>query len=230
MVEARSYGDDCGVARGLDLVGERWALLVVRELLLGPKRFADIQDGLSGISPNVLSQRLRELEARRIVERIELGPPLRVHLYQLTPLGRGLEPVVVHLGRWGAQFPHLSSARLGVDSMMLGIKAMFVCRTRDQAATIQDGPVFTIVIADETFVITAGGDHRDVRRLGMDEQLDPSRVVATATVEAGVLRSMFAGTLPVDTAVAEGDLRLVGDPEARSALAQLLGEAAGLAA
>jgi DNA-binding HxlR family transcriptional regulator len=88
MPPTRTYGDPCGVARSLDVVGERWALLVVRELLLGPKRFADLRAGLPAMSPNVLSQRLRELEGHGIVQRRELGPPVRVHLYELTPWGR----------------------------------------------------------------------------------------------------------------------------------------------
>src|SRR5436305_8974178 len=101
MTSKRTYGDRCGIARALDRVGERWALLVVRELLLGPKRFGDLRAGLPGASPNVLSQRLRELEDAGVVRRRRLPPPAGVRVYELTEWGRELEPVVLHLGRWG---------------------------------------------------------------------------------------------------------------------------------
>src|SRR5919106_2428034 len=106
-MRSRTYGDPCGVARSLDLVGERWALLIVRELLLGPKRFNDLLTGLPGASPNVISQRLRDLVAQGVVERRDLGPPARVHLYDLTERGRELEPVLLLLGRWGGHAPPL---------------------------------------------------------------------------------------------------------------------------
>ncbi|GAA1037885.1 hypothetical protein GCM10009557_52510 [Virgisporangium ochraceum] len=85
----RSYDDPCGIARALNAVGERWALLVVRELAFGPKRFTDLRAGLPGVSDNVLSQRLRELEAVDVVRRHRLGPPSRAHVYELTPHGEG---------------------------------------------------------------------------------------------------------------------------------------------
>src|SRR4051794_8877474 len=103
----RSYADRCGIARALDLIGERWALLVVRELLLGPKRFTDLRSGLPTVGPDVLSQRLRELEAAGIVARTTLAPPGRRRLYELTKRGTQLEPVILALGRFGsvAAFP-----------------------------------------------------------------------------------------------------------------------------
>jgi DNA-binding HxlR family transcriptional regulator len=97
----RSYGQFCGVARALDLVGERWALLVVRELILGPKRFTDLAAGLPGIGTNVLTARLRELEQGGVVQRRVLAPPAGSTVYELTPYGRELEPVLLALGRWG---------------------------------------------------------------------------------------------------------------------------------
>jgi DNA-binding HxlR family transcriptional regulator len=98
----RTYGQYCGVARALDLVGERWALLVVRELLLGPKRFTDLLDGLPGVSTNVLATRLRSLQRAGVVERRLLPPPAASSVYELTAYGRALEPAVAALGRWGA--------------------------------------------------------------------------------------------------------------------------------
>jgi len=122
----RTYGDRCGIARALDLVGERWALLVVRELLLGPKRFTDLRAGLPNIGPDVLSQRLRELEERGVVRRDKLPPPAASQVYELTDWGRELEPIVLGLGRWGSQAPVPSAdAPLGPDAAMLALKTMF---------------------------------------------------------------------------------------------------------
>src|SRR3954447_14492547 len=101
----RTYGDPCGVARALDVVGERWALLVVRELLLGPKRFTDLHRGLGSVSQNVLTQRLQELEAVGIVRRRRLGPPAATQVYELTEEGAAIEPILVELGRWGRHRP-----------------------------------------------------------------------------------------------------------------------------
>ena len=105
MAIKRTYDDSCAAAHALDLVGERWALLVVRELLLGPKRFTDLRAGLAHVSPNVLSQRLRELESAGVVRRRKLPPPAASRIYELTEWGEGLEPVVISLGRWGARSP-----------------------------------------------------------------------------------------------------------------------------
>src|ERR687889_1125250 len=100
MATLRTYGDGCAIAHGLDLVGERWALLLVRELLLGPKRFTDLKNGLPSASPNVISERLRELERGGIVMRDKLPPPAGSRVYKLTDWGRGLEEMIVSLGRW----------------------------------------------------------------------------------------------------------------------------------
>src|SRR3978361_1634501 len=102
MSTARDYEDPCGTARALGVVGERWALLVVRELLLGPKRFSQLRRGLHGVSPNVLSQRLRELDEAGIVRRDTLPPPASVAVYELTERGAALEPILIELGRWGS--------------------------------------------------------------------------------------------------------------------------------
>src|SRR3990170_3687429 len=101
----RTYDDACAAAHALDLIGERWALLVVRELLLGPKRFTDLKAGLPGASPNVLAQRLRDLEGVGIVRRRKLPPPAASRVYELTEWGLELEPAIISLGRWGARSP-----------------------------------------------------------------------------------------------------------------------------
>jgi DNA-binding HxlR family transcriptional regulator len=101
----RSYGDVCGIARALDVVGERWALLVVRELLLGPQRFSDLRRALPNAASNVIADRLRELEGRGVVTRRTLPPPAGSSVYELTAWGRDLEPIVLALGDWGIRVP-----------------------------------------------------------------------------------------------------------------------------
>ena len=124
--QRRTYGDRCGVARALDVVGERWALLVVRELLLGPKRFSDLRRGLPNVSPDVLSQRLRGLEAAGILEHRTLDPPASVQVYELTARGRALEPVVLELGRWGSvEETGDGAAAMGSDSAVIALKTLF---------------------------------------------------------------------------------------------------------
>ena len=126
MDNERSYRQFCGVARGLDLVGERWALLVVRELLLGPRRYTDLAGGLPGVSTNVLSTRLRQLERSGVVQRRVLPPPAASAVYELTPYGRDLEPIVLALGRWGARSlgPHGEEA-LCSHWLALALKSFF---------------------------------------------------------------------------------------------------------
>src|SRR5436189_5833106 len=102
----RTYGESCAASHALDLVGERWALLIVRELLLGPKRFTDLRAGLPAISPNVLTQRLEELERAGVLRRRKLLPPAGAWVYELTEWGLDLEPVIIALGRWGARSPY----------------------------------------------------------------------------------------------------------------------------
>src|ERR1700694_602074 len=125
MAGRRKYGEGCAVSHALDVIGERWALLVVRELLLGPKRFTDLRAGLDGISPNVLTQRLEELEQVAIVRRRKMAPPAGAWGYELTEWGTQLEPVVVALGRWAARSPFLPEGPLGVDSLILSFRTMF---------------------------------------------------------------------------------------------------------
>jgi DNA-binding HxlR family transcriptional regulator len=126
MTPMRTYGDRCGVARGLDVVGERWALLVVRELLLGPKRFTDLRAGLPNVGPDVLAQRLRELEGSGVVRRRKLAPPSGPRVYELTNWGRELEPVVIGLGRFGSRAPFpAGEAELGADAFAIALKTVF---------------------------------------------------------------------------------------------------------
>lgn len=127
MATKRSYEDGCATAHALDLIGERWALLVVRELILGPKRFTDLRAGLPAISPNVLTQRLEELEAANVIRRRKLPPPASSWVYELTGWGLELEKVIMALGRWGARSPGLMEVQhpLSIDALVLSFRTMF---------------------------------------------------------------------------------------------------------
>jgi DNA-binding HxlR family transcriptional regulator len=121
----RSYDDACGAAHALDLVGERWALLVIRELMLGPKRFGDIRAGLPGISANVLTQRLEGLEGAGVLARRRLPPPASAQVYELTPWGYEAEPIFQALGRWAARSPsHDPRLPLSTASLLLSFRTM----------------------------------------------------------------------------------------------------------
>jgi DNA-binding HxlR family transcriptional regulator/putative sterol carrier protein len=126
-VSDRIYGSYCGIAYALELVGERWALLVVRDLILSPKRFTDLRRGLPRIPSNVLSARLKELEEAGIVRRRLLPRPQTGVVYELTEFGQELEEVVLRLGLWGART--LGEPRpedtVNPDSMMLALRATF---------------------------------------------------------------------------------------------------------
>jgi DNA-binding HxlR family transcriptional regulator len=164
MIGRRTYGDPCGIARALDIVGERWALLVVRELLLGPKRFTDLRAGLPNLSPDVLSQRLRDLEAAGILERRKLAPPAASQVYELTERGRELEPVVIALGRWGSTAPlPPEGIEIGADSTVLGLRTLFEPGTADGfEATVElrlQEHTFSAQVADGSFEVVRGPAH-----------------------------------------------------------------------
>lgn len=138
MPTQRGYRQACGVARGLDIVGERWSLLVVRELLFGPKRFTDLQQALPTASPNALSDRLRELADAGVVRRRHMPPPGNVRVYELTAWGRGLEPIVVALGTWAlAAPPTAEQLFVSADSAMLTIRTYFMPTPQRPAATLR---------------------------------------------------------------------------------------------
>jgi DNA-binding HxlR family transcriptional regulator len=135
----RVYDDACGTAHGLELIGERWALLVLRELMLGPRRFSQLRADLPGISANVLTQRLGELEARGLVVKKKLPPPANVQVYEATEWGLEAEPIVQTLGRWAARSPrHDPTLPISGVSILLSVRTMFDRRKiGDLAATIQ---------------------------------------------------------------------------------------------
>jgi len=121
----RRYDDACGTAHALDLIGERWALLVLRELMLGPKRFSDIRADLPGISANTLTQRLEGLEAVGLVVRRRLPPPAAAQVYELTQWGYEAEPIIQTMGRWATRSPaHDPTMPLSATSLMLSFRTM----------------------------------------------------------------------------------------------------------
>ena len=143
----RTYGDRCGIARALDAVGDRWALLVVRELLLGPKRFTDLRAGLPKVSPDVLAQRLRELEAAGVLRRDTLPPPAASQVYELTERGRALKTVVLELGRWGSGEP-ANDGPLGPDAAVIALMTMFRGDLEGTFELRLDGHAFRVEAAD----------------------------------------------------------------------------------
>ena len=162
MISERSYNQYCGVARALDLVGERWALLIVRELVLGPKRFTDLREGLPGVATNVLSNRLRQLERDGIVGRRRLPPPAPAQVYELTEYGRELVPIMLALGRWGASTmgPRTTAQSIRSEWLAVALKAFFDSESaRGLSAAIGldlDGARFTIQVDDGRLEITPG--------------------------------------------------------------------------
>lgn len=171
----RRYDDACGTAHGLELIGERWALLVVRELMFGPKRFGDLRASLPGLSANVLTQRLEGLEAAGIVRRRKLPPPASVQVYGLTPWGQEAEPIISELGRWAARSPrHDPTLPLSPASMMLSFRTMFDAEKAGEARM-----VLGFRFGEEAFVVTVAEGTLTARR----DHPDDAEVVVTATPE-----------------------------------------------
>jgi DNA-binding HxlR family transcriptional regulator len=197
----RTYAQYCGLAYALDLVGERWALLIVRDLLLGPRRFTDLQRGLPGIPSNVLSARLRELEENGIVLRRVLPRPASGVAYDLTEYGRELEEIVLRLGLWGARSlgePHAGDV-VTPSAIVVALRAAF-----------QTGAARGVRAAYEVRVGEAVVHARvDRGRLEAGEGPLPG---ADVVLEAGpTLRSVMAGEVSMDDAIAAGGISATGD-------------------
>lgn len=162
MNSDRTYNQYCGVARALDLIGERWALLIVRELVLGPKRFTDLREGLPGIATNVLSNRLRQLERDGVVTRRQFPPPAPAHVYELTEYGRELVPIMLALGRWGASTMGGRTPVQAIRSEWLAV-ALNAFFDPDAAAGLTatvslnlDGALFTLRIVEGELEVVHG--------------------------------------------------------------------------
>ena len=204
MVTKRTYGDRCGVARALDIVGERWALLVVRELLLGPKRFTDLRAGLPHVGPDILAQRLRELEQSGIVRRGTLPPPSGSRIYELTERGHELEPIVVALGRFGsvATFPP-GEAQIGVDAVVIALKSLFAAGAADGLSAS-----YELRLGEQSFRI----DVTD----GRIEAVRGSAEAPEATIETdpGTLAGILWHGRKLEEARRSGDIAIAGDRKA----------------
>src|SRR5881398_3356246 len=123
--EKRRYDDACGLAHALELLGERWAMLVLRELAYGPRRFSELKSDLQGISANVLTQRLIELESRGLVRKFRLPPPASVQVYEATEWGLEAVPVIASLGRWAARSPcHDPTLPMSHVSLLMSLQTL----------------------------------------------------------------------------------------------------------
>ena len=201
MSSLRSYGDGCSSAHALDLVGERWALLIVRDLLFGPKRFGDLHAGLPQASPNVLSQRLRELEEAGVVQRRRLPPPASANVYELTEWGGALEPILLGLQRWGAGSPSYAPDQpVGCDAAMLAMKNTFdavAARGVRLTAEIRFGAdTFRLAVDDGTIDIGRG---------------PATRPDLTLDTDPPTLEELAFGGLTVEEAQRTGRLSFTGD-------------------
>ncbi|HJU19010.1 MAG TPA: winged helix-turn-helix transcriptional regulator [Stellaceae bacterium] len=197
----RWYEDACAAAHALDLVGERWALLVIRELMFGPKRFGDLRAGLPGISASVLTQRLEGLEAAGVLIRRRLPPPASVQVYQLTEWGRESEPIFQALGRWGARSPaHDPTLPLSAASLLLSLRAMLdPCRA--EGLDLHIG----FRLGEEGYLAHLADGRIDIRRG------DPDGADLVFTGSPPVLAAAFYGGQPLERLETEGALRIEGD-------------------
>lgn len=200
---ARSYGQFCGLARALDLVGDRWALLLVRDLLVSPKRFTDLRRGLPKIPSNILSTRLKDLEEAGVVARRVLPRPESGVVYELTAYGRELDDVVLRLGRWGAA--SLGEPRPGEvitpDAMVMALRAMF---RPDAAAGVHAG--FQLELGDVVF-------HACVADGSLAADVGPLPGADLSITGGPAILALFAGEISAADAIAGGLVSVRGEPE-----------------
>lgn len=194
----RSYDDACGTAHALELIGERWSLLVLRELMLGPRRFSALRADLPGISANVLAQRLVELEQRGLVRKLKLPPPASVQVYEATAWGLEAEPIVQALGRWAARSPrHDPTLPISGVSILLSFRTML----SEKRARGIDARIGFRFGSDDYVARLRKGKFKVARALAMD-----CDVVFTAAPTA--LAAVVYGGAPLDSIGVEGDLSL----------------------
>jgi DNA-binding HxlR family transcriptional regulator len=210
-VKPRSYGQYCGFARALEVVGERWALLVVRDLLVGPKRFTDLLHGLPGIPSNVLTARLKELEEAAIVRRRVLPRPARAVVYELTEYGLELEGTVVELGRWGAK--NLGHPRpdetVTIDSLVTALRTTF---HRAAARGLRAG--YELRVGEIVLHARIAGGRVDVAA----GALPGADLVIDASPD---IRALMAGELSPAGAIENGTVQLTGDPKLLTRFAEI---------
>lgn len=197
----RWYEDACAAAHALDLVGERWALLVMRELMFGPKRFSDLRDGLPGISANVLTQRLEALQAAGVLLRRKLPPPGAARVYELTPWGYESEPIFQALGRWAARSPaHDPTLPFSAASFLLSLRTML-----DAGRAGQLDACIGFQLGEEGYVARLRDGRIDIAPAA------PERAEVTFTASPPVLAGAIYGGQPLEVLEQSGALRLDGD-------------------
>lgn len=204
-MKKRTYGQLCGLARALDVLGERWTLLLVRELLTGPKRYKDLLRYLDGIGTNLLAQRLKTLEAYGLIEHRRLPPPASTEAYALTPRGEALEPVVLELAEWG--LANVTDPPAATDAFhpawsLLTLQARF----RPEAA---QGLAATCEyrVGEEVFHARL-----DAGRL-VAQQGSAARPDFVLTTDTATFRALATGALATEEARRQGLLTLAGDAE-----------------
>jgi len=228
MGKKRSYGQYCTVARALDVVGERWTLLLVRELSTGPKRFKDLLEGLPRIGTNLLAARLKALEGEEIVRRATLPPPAGSNVYELTELGRSLEPVIVALSRWGARLLDVPREE---DDLRAGWAAVAMRAALGPGAVGGRPGAYEFRIDGEAFHLRVGDAEEEERvEARQGSAPDPDLVVVG---DAKTFLAVASGRLRFEEAVESGALRVEGEHEEdrQALLAQCLaaiGRTAGL--
>jgi len=202
MPTSRSYDDVCPIARGLDVIGERWALLVVRELLLGPQRFSDLRRGLPRASSNMLTDRLRELEAHGVVRRRMLPPPAASWVYELTDRGRALEPVLEAIGSWGNGEAAPADGSLSATSVLIFL--------RGSARAHPDPPNYTyrVQLHDRVWGISHTSGEISI------EPHDPAAPDAGLETDPVTLNDLLLDPAGLDAAVAKGTIRIDGNLKA----------------
>lgn len=211
----RSYSQYCGLAYALDIVGERWTLLIVRELIPGPRRFKDLVDGLPGISTNLLSERLKRLERQGLLSRRTLPPPAGSTVYELTPLGQALEKTLLELGKWGSQFvpPSAEDATLlHVGSYALTLKTFF---RPEQAQGVNE--TYELRIDNEVLQVQIKEGELQVQQ---GEALEADMILhADMPTYLGLLQRQ----MQPDEAISGRLIRIEGDPAALSRFLDLCG-------
>lgn len=203
---SRSYNQYCGLAYALDIVGERWTLLIIRELIAGPRRFKDLMDGLPDISTNLLAERLKRLEQHGMIRRRVLPPPAGSTVYELTAMGQALEPMLLELGKWGSQF--VPPSMDGVNVLRLGSYALTpkTFFRPDRARGVDE--TYELHIANEVQQVHIHDGEIDVRQ---GESRNPDVVFHT---DMPSYLGLLTGQLQAEEAVSRGLIRIEGDPDA----------------
>jgi len=211
----RSYNQYCGLAYALDIVGERWTLLIIRELMAGPRRFKDLLAGLPDISTNLLAERLKGLEQQGILCRRVLPPPAGSTVYQLTPLGLALENTLLELGKWGSQFVPPSpegAAVLHAVSYALTLKTFF---RPEQAQGVNE--TYELRIDNEVLQVQINGGKIEVRQ-GGGRNAD-----VTFETDISTYLGLLQRQIQPEEAIARGLIRIEGDPDALRRFLDLCG-------